>query len=44
MLVWMACASFSSRSKKPFYSQLYKGLKEIDTFKVANNITASIMY
>lgn len=37
-------ATFFSRSRKPFYKQLYKGLKEIDTFKVANNITASIMY
>jgi len=33
-----------SWSRKPFYKQLYKGLKEIDTFKIANNITASIMY
>eukprot|EP00903_Cladosiphon_okamuranus_P011794 g11084.t1 len=32
------------RSRKPFYEQLYKGLKEIDTFKISNNITASIMY
>ncbi|CAM9249550.1 unnamed protein product [Ascophyllum nodosum] len=30
--------------RKPFYRQLYKGLKEIDTFKVADEITASIMY
>lgn len=36
--------SFTSRSKKPFYSQLYKALQEIDTFKLANNITGSIMY
>ncbi|CAN0321289.1 unnamed protein product, partial [Hapterophycus canaliculatus] len=30
--------------RKPFYRQLYKELKKIDTFKVADNITASIMY
>ncbi|CBJ28061.1 hypothetical protein Esi_0091_0018 [Ectocarpus siliculosus] len=32
------------RSRNPFYRQLYKGLQEIDTFKVSKNITASIMY
>lgn len=32
------------RSRKPFYRQLYQGLKEIDTFNVADCITASIMY
>lgn len=32
------------RMRKPFYRQLYLGLKEIDTFNVAGCITASIMY
>ncbi|CAM9514525.1 unnamed protein product [Sphacelaria rigidula] len=32
------------RMRKPFYRQLYLGLKDIDTFKVADCITASIMY
>ena len=31
-------------STKPFYRQLYRGLKEIDTLEVVDEITASIMY
>lgn len=31
-------------STNPFYRQLYRGLKEIDTLKVADEVTASIMY
>lgn len=32
------------RMRKPFYRQLYLGIKEIDTFNVSGCITASIMY
>ncbi|CAM9729923.1 unnamed protein product [Ectocarpus sp. 6 AP-2014] len=32
------------RISKPFYRQLYRGLKKIDTLNVANEVTASIMY
>ena len=31
-------------STKPFYRQLHRGLKEIDTLEVVDEITASIMY
>lgn len=31
-------------STNSFYRQLYRGLKEIDTLQVADEVTASIMY
>ncbi|CAM9160831.1 unnamed protein product [Laminaria digitata] len=31
-------------TSRPFYKQLYRGLKEIDTLQIADEITASIMY
>lgn len=44
MIVYLALTSCFRRMRKPFYRQLYEGLRDVDTFNVAGCITASIMY